>query len=394
MKEHLQARTLHHQGLLDRESFGSGPVAVQRAIEKLGYVQIDTLAVVERAHHHTLWSRIKGYHPDDLKRAVQARTVFEYWSHAASYLPMRDYRFALLQMAEARQGTLAYCPKSEPRYLSYVLDRIRSEGPLKARDFEAPTRAASSWWDWKPAKKALERLFFQGDLMIAHREGMEKVYDLTERVLPSHVDTRLPSVMDFAAYLIHQSVTAHGFTTLKQVSHLRKGAALRKALKETMQHKTEAGELIEEKTLGSGTVYRAANEGTTTIEVPRDVLRILSPFDNAIIHRDRLKVLFDFDYKLECYVPQSKRTYGYFCLPILYQNRFVGRMDCKAHRKEGLFEVITLFIEKDICNRDAFLSLLTAALVDFAEFNGCTKVMLTASIPDEWSGLGMSLSRL
>ena len=203
MHQKLRLIALQHQGLTKVRPFGRGPEATQRVLEHLGYIQIDTLAVVERAHHHTLWTRIPDYQPDYLRQLVQERSAFEYWFHAASYLPMSDYRFVLLQMSAVRRGKAAFCPKAEPKYMRHVLERIRSEGPLKARDFESAKKGSGKWWNWKPAKQALERLFFQGDLMITDRVGMEKVYDLTQRVLPDGTNTNEPSLLEFSEYLVN-----------------------------------------------------------------------------------------------------------------------------------------------------------------------------------------------
>jgi uncharacterized protein YcaQ len=231
MRKQLRRKLLESQGLIKLRPFGKGKQAAQCALEHLGYVQIDTISVVERAHHHTLWTRIPDYEADYLRMLVQERSAFEYWFHAATYLPMNNYRFALPQMAAVRRGEASFCPRTEPKYMRHVLDRIRINGPLKARDFDSAKTANMKWWNLKPTKRALERLFLQGDLMISDREGMEKVYDLTERVLPDATNTRSPSLLEFSEYLIDFSIRSNGFTTLKQITHLRPGGELRNALK-------------------------------------------------------------------------------------------------------------------------------------------------------------------
>src|SRR5688572_18156438 len=196
----LRRITLENQGLLHAAPFGKGKNAVLSALEHLGYLQIDTLSIVERAHHHTLWTRIPDYKTEHLNELVKERKVFEYWFHAASYLPMKDFRFALPQMLEVKQSETHYY-NAEPKLMQYVMDTIRAEGPKKARDFENESKKAGSWWNWKPAKVALERLFLQGDLMISERNGMQKNYDITERVLPENIDLTEPSPIEFAEYL-------------------------------------------------------------------------------------------------------------------------------------------------------------------------------------------------
>jgi len=215
MHQRLRLITLHHQGLTTMCPFGKGHEATKGVLEHLGYIQIDTLSVVERAHHHTLWTRIPDYQPDDLYQLVRERIAFEYWFHAASYLPMSDYRFVLPQMSAIKRGEISHYANVETKYMRHAIDRIRVDGPLKARNFDSPTKDNGKWWNWKPTKRALETLFMQGDLMITARDGMEKVYDLTERVLPDNTNTSEPSLLEFSEYLIKVSMTANGFTTLK-----------------------------------------------------------------------------------------------------------------------------------------------------------------------------------
>jgi len=189
----LRRIALNQQGLLKNDSFGRGKAATLRAIEHLGYVQIDTISVVERAHHHVLWSRVSNYQPKFLDRLVRQRNLFEYWYHAAAWLPMRDFRFALPRMAQTN-GERNWFKSSERKLIGHILKRVREEGPLRARDFEDTRKGKKQWWDWKPAKQALEQLFMQGELMVSGRQGFQKVYDLRERVLPDWVDTRQPTI--------------------------------------------------------------------------------------------------------------------------------------------------------------------------------------------------------
>ena len=381
MHKKLRLITLQHQGLTTVRPFGKGIQATKRAIEHLGYIQIDTLSVVERAHHHTLWTRIPDYQPDYLSALVRERSVFEYWFHAASYLPMTNFRFVLPQMLAIKRGESSYFSNVDAKHLRHVLDRIRIEGPLKTRDFKSTTSQNSKWWDWKPAKRALEKLFMQGDLMIAGRDGMEKIYDLTERVLPDTINTSTPSLLEFSEYLINMSLKANGLTTLKQLTHLRPGNSLRKALDKILHQKVEEGLLIECHIEGMPTAYTTQAVFDTKISQPIKNVRILSPFDNAIIHRDKVQQIFDFEYKLECYTPKEKRKFGYFSLPILYKDRLVGRVDCKAHRKTRCFELIQLHLESKEINIDLFTPEFTKIVNRLATFNNCSSVRISNCSP-------------
>jgi uncharacterized protein YcaQ len=381
MRKQLRLITLHHQGLTTLRPFGKGIQATKRAIEHLGYIQIDTLSIVERAHHHTLWTRIPDYQPNYISELVRERSVFEYWFHAASYLPMENFRFVLPQMSAIKRGESPYFINVDAKHIDHVLDRIRIEGPLKARDFKSTTSRHSTWWDWKPAKRALEKLFMQGDLMITRRDGMEKVYDLTERILPDTINTSEPSLLEFAEYLIEVSLKANGFTTLKLLTHLRSGNSLRKALDTILCQNIEEGSLIEYHIDGMPTVYITPKTLDKKLKKPIKNIRILSPFDNAIIHRDKLQQMFDFKYKLECYTPKEKRKFGYFSLPILYNDKLVGRVDCKAHRKIKCLELIHLHLESKEVNLDKFIPDFTKVVNRFAKFNDCHSIRLSNCSP-------------
>ncbi|MFT5812054.1 MAG: hypothetical protein ACI9KM_002827, partial [Rubritalea sp.] len=192
----LRRIALNQQGLLKADSFGRGKQATLRAIEQIGYVQIDTISVVERAHHHVLWSRVSNYKSQYLTELVAERQLFEYWSHAAAWLPMKDYRFSLPRMKQAN-GDRNWFGDCDKKLIQQVLLRVQHEGALLARDFEDTRKGKKEWWDLKPAKRALEQLFMQGELMVTRREGFQKVYDLPERIIPDWVDTTEPTLEEY-----------------------------------------------------------------------------------------------------------------------------------------------------------------------------------------------------
>ena len=367
----LRRIALNQQGLLKADSFGRGKQAILRAIEHLGYVQIDTISVVERAHHHVLWSRVSNYQPKFLDQLVKERKVFEYWFHAASWLPMRDYRFALPRMKK-QNGERDWFESCDKKLVAHILQRVREEGPLLARDFEDTRKGKKEWWDWKPAKQALEQLFMQGELMVSGRTGFQKVYDLPERVMPDWVDTRQPDVSEYAGYLIDTSLRAHGFATQKSISYLRKGKALREAIRDQLQLRIDEGSLVTVVVNDNSLVYADVDLLETRAPRSSATVRILSPFDNVVIQRERGRDVFDFDYQIECYVPGPKRQFGYFCLPVLYRDRLVGRIDCKAHRKQKNLAVKSIHIEHEIDGE--FPNAFDNAVRSFARFNRCVTV--------------------
>ena len=369
----LRRIALNQQGLLKTEFFGRGKRATLRAIEQLGYVQIDTISVVERAHHHVLWSRVPNYRPKFLDQLVKQRLVFEYWFHAAAWLPMRDYRFALPRMAKMN-GERNWFELSDRKLTDSILQRIQIEGPLRARDFADTRQVNKGWWDWKPAKQALEQLFMRGELMVSGRQGFQKVYDLPERVLPDWVDRSMPSMQDYASHLIDTTLRAHGFASLVSMTYLRKGKQLRDAVKQQLQQRLETNLLTTLDLGNNNTVYIDPELLETRAPRSSAQVRILSPFDNAVIQRQRGREIFTFDYQIECYVPAPLRQFGYFCLPVLYRDRLVGRIDCKAHRKDSSLEIRSLHIEQKV---DAnFSELLCRALRSFAAFNSCDQLLV------------------
>ncbi|MEQ8859390.1 MAG: crosslink repair DNA glycosylase YcaQ family protein [Pseudomonadales bacterium] len=380
---------LHRQGLLQRAPFGRGLAGARRAIEQLGYVQIDTISVVSRAHDHVLQARVPGYRPDMLDRLQADGHVFEYWAHAAAYLPLRDYRFARPHMDAMRARQTRWVRSRDGRLMRRVLDRVRAEGPLQTRDFEAPAgRRSSGWWDWKPAKHALEQLFMQGDLMVVGRAGFQKIYDLPERVLPAEVDTSAPSLDDYARHLIERQSAAMGFATARACVYQRQTPGLREAVADALEAERAQGRLTAVSLPTPGgreeTAYAdpAALEGRAPPAQGR--ARVLSPFDNVMIRRQLARSLFGFDYQLECYVPAARRRFGYFCLPVLYRDHFVGRVDCKAHRRERRLEIIRLTVEHpERLPRDPApaCDAIAVALAELASHNACCDLDLHQVAP-------------
>lgn len=377
----LRRLALSAQGLTQTQPFGRGLAGARKAIQHIGYVQIDTISVIERAHHHVLYSRVPGCKPAMVNRMLRERDIFEYWSHAAAFLPISDYRFSLPYKHAIKNGQTHWFIKPDQKLMTELLARIRSEGPLRSRDLEAGAAKSDGWWDWKPAKKALEQLYMQGDLMVSDREGFQKAYDLTERVLPSNVDTTMPTIEEFAAHLVDQQLRCHGLVSLKGLTYLRRNPLLRQAVKSLVDERLSQQRLEALRVPGGETYYIESCAFERRLPPSRKRIRILSPFDNSVIQRDRLKTLFRYDYQIECYVPEAKRQYGYFCLPLLYGDQFIGRMDCKAHRKTGVLEIKSLYLEVHDIDQDLIIIAFTDAVKDFLDFQQCSSVSLTKVYP-------------
>lgn len=374
----------------------SRSVTPKDIVSHLGYVQIDTIAAVERAHHHVLWTRCPGYQSGDLHRLqAEERAVFEYWGHAMSYLSMADYRYFLPRMDNfhnPRSPWAVYQLGKAAHLLAPVLERIRQEGPLGAADFESDRKKGGTWWDWKPAKVALELLFWRGDLMISERRNFQKIYDLTERVLPREIDTRFPEPEEVGRFLAVGALRSLGVATEREVLRFMQPATTRdsdwlavgKAVVAQALHALVEGGKAEAVHLEGtkGPIHYTLTGPDGKEESPPEArpLHILSPFDNLVIQRERTKRLFDFDYMLECYVPEPKRRWGYFVLPLLWGETFVGRLDAKADRRTQTLEVRSLYVETDPVP-DGLIPALAHSLWRYARFNGCEAVRVWAITP-------------
>lgn len=369
---------LHSQKLPPKRSPGAAHVATLSVIEHLGYIQIDTISVIERAHHHTLWSRNPRYDSSQLDQLVVDKKVFEYWSHAAAYLPMRDYRFSLRRKRALATGEKEHWYERDDQMIQFVLDRITAEGPLMARDFEHDGNSKGGWRA-KPAKQALEYLFMQGDLMVPGRANFHKVYDLTERVLPVGLNTTPPTTSEYARHLITRYLSAHGLGTASEIAYLVDGA--KPLVTATLAEMVSSGELLA--ITVADTLYHALPASLELLGKPlaRSKLKILSPFDNLVIQRKRVKALFGFDYLIECYVPKAKRKYGYFSLPVLWDGQLVARMDCKVDRKESLLHINHFALEPGLVKTDAFYIALRNELPAFLKFNRCNKIQIHRTSP-------------
>jgi hypothetical protein len=312
-------------------------------------------------------ARLPGYRTEWLERAP----VFEYWAHAAAYLPWRDFRYTLARKRRIRERGHDWFQVDE-ELASQVLERIRAEGPLMARDFEAPKRTAG-WWDWKPAKRALEYLFMAGDLMVTRR-GFQKVFDLTERVLPPETDLRVPTPVEQAQWYVERALDAWGLVARDEIGYQRREHT--DEIDAALADGEEAGALVRVAVEGiDKTPYwtRTADlSGLDALPRTKRELRILSPFDPFVIHRRRINRLFGFDFAIECYLPPAKRSFGYFALPLLEGDAFVGLLDAKVDRAAGTLLVQNLRYDGPTQRRAGFDAVLAKALREFAEFNSAT----------------------
>jgi uncharacterized protein YcaQ len=329
---------LHAQRLDTSAPFGEGPEATQAAVEHLGYVQIDTINVIERCHHHILWTRIPNYRRDDLRRAQSIdRTAFEYWTHALSYVPTKDYRFFVPEMKRRRGATGGWFGQVRREDIRRVVSRIRKEGPLTIRDIDDDVLVEKEhlWASRKPSKRALQLAFYGGALTISARSGMLKTYELTERHFGWERDPKPASERQVAEYLLDRALRSQGIVSLDSVCYL--DAKRKPAIRQLVESRVRRRRLVPVAIEGAERVeHWAVPETLDALSADAgEQVHILSPFDPLIIQRKRLRLFFEYEHRFEAYVPKEKRVLGYFALPVLIGDRIVAAIDLKADRQRG-----------------------------------------------------------
>ncbi|WMT92467.1 DNA glycosylase AlkZ-like family protein [Pelagibacterium sp. H642] len=320
------------------EPFGAGPEAVQAAIAHLGYVQIDTINVIERCHHHILYSRIAAYRRSDLAHLQSTeKSVFEYWTHALSYVPTADMPFFIPAMKAYRENPSAWFGSVTKAEVSAMTRRLKINGPLTIRDIDDDELVDKThpWASRKPSKRVLQLMFYQGLVAIAAREGMVKTYDLMARHFGWEKPPRPATERQRTAYLLDRALRSQGVVSLDSVCHLN--APAKAAVRELIEARVKRRLLKPVTIAGAEKVQHWAPPEVLDrpAVAPANRVHILSPFDPLIIQRKRLKLFFGYDHVFEAYVPAAKRRYGYFALPVLVDDRVVAAIDLKTDRQNG-----------------------------------------------------------
>jgi len=363
----------------------AGKADVLAAIRRMGALQIDTIHVIARSHLLVLWSRLGAFEPAWLDELLAEGALFEYWSHAACFLPIEAFRLYRPEMLKWRERSEAEgWLKEHAGVAERVRERLLREGPVRAADFERTEGRAGEWWDRKPEKNALEELYNTGQVMIARRERFQRIYDLQERVLPGWSDAELPISEEVERAHALSTVRALGVAPARWVpDYFRR---YKRGMTARLEGLADEGSLLRVRVpeLGPDPWYvhsehrelaRAAAAGTLHSEVTT----LLSPFDPVVWHRERASELFGFDYRIEVYTPAPKRKYGYFTLPILHRGALVGRLCPKAHRREGVFEVRQLHLEPGVEITDALAEDLAGALRACAAWHETPEVVIRQS---------------
>jgi uncharacterized protein YcaQ len=346
------------QGLLNDPDRRSGRAALLKVIEQIGYVQVDSINVVDRAHHLILASRLDSYRHQHYSHLLERdRSLFEHWTHAASAIPTQWFRHWKLRFDPERARDFnsrwwrhllwwrQMVGADAERVIGHVRDRISREGPLRSQDFEHERDTPGAWWNWKPQKAALEFLWATGELMITGRDGFKKIYDLTERVLPEHHRLSQPAPEEHIEWACSTALDRMSFATSKELAGFWNAVTQAQA-EAWAKAAAKTGRIIQVVVPNKGAGKQKPSWAPADWERrlarlpdPPDRMRLLCPFDPVVRDRGRLAHLFGFDYIFEVFLPAPKRQYGYYVLPILEGDRFVGRVDPKFHRDEGILEL-------------------------------------------------------
>lgn len=371
------------QGLHQHETLPATKADVRQIIRQMHVLQIDTIHVVARSPYLVLWSRLGDYDPRWLDDLLAEGALFEYWSHAACFLPIEDYplyRRFMLNRSTWNEKNWSRWMNDHADLIDRLLAHIRENGPVRSSDFERTDGVKGNWWNWKDEKTALEGLWLRGDLMIAKRHNFQRVYDLRERVLPDWDDTVVPEMDTIHELFVLNTVKALGVTKAAWVADYFR--MYKKDAQTALDRLVQGGDLQTVQVEGwdvPGYFHadqESAIEAAADGQIPVSKTTLLSPFDPLVWDRGRALDLFGFDYKIEVYTPAPRRKYGYFTLPILYNNRLIGRLDPKAHRKEGIFEVKALHLEPGVIVDDALVAELKATLQACAEWHKTPQVVV------------------
>ncbi len=393
----LRAVALQTQHLHTANGSESTPTPdnIYQVVNQVGCVQIDTLHMVRRSHYLVPWSRVGSYEPADFDALIfgPERRLFEGWEHAATIIPLAEYRYQMPHQRNLREHPTNWYNRwlndqVQKDFVPQVLERIRREGALKVSNFERGDHPAGAWWNWRPAKVALEFLYAYGDLMIADRVKFQRAYNLTERVLPKWVDTTEPTTEERDRFWVERGAKALGvglprhagdYTWMKVTKSRPIAQALVKdGLLLPVTGKLENGN-TEELLIHRDNLPLLQQAADGALRAERTTF--LSPFDSLFWAARRDEMFWGFHQSLECYVPASKRVYGYFCLPILHKDRLVGRFDPKLERKTGTLILRALYLEPGVKAGEELVKDVAVAMRDFMKFHEAKELVIERSEP-------------
>lgn len=389
-EQHLTLRAARHlhlaaQGLLNRPRRQAKAHDILRTIQQMSLLQIDTINVVARSPYLVLFSRLGAYPSTWLDEALSRGELMEYWAHEACFLPRSDFPLVRHRMLAPHKMGWKYHQSwmnEHAQDIAALKSHIAENGPVRSADFSHPRKGESGWWAWKPHKRHLEGLFTAGEVMVVARRHFQRVYDLTERVMP-HWNDATDALTQPAAerLMLENSARSLGiFRPQWLADYYRLRQPDLNALLAQWQDEQQIV-AVDVDTLGKMWVHSSLlPELARAVEGKLNATHsaVLSPFDPVVWDRKRAEQLFDFSYRLECYTPAPKRQYGYFVLPLLHRGEIVGRMDSKMHRSRGVLEIFALYLQDGVRVSQQLERGLKLAINDFARWQGATRVELGA----------------
>jgi uncharacterized protein YcaQ len=375
---------MDRHALTDPPTGGAKGSDLYALIHRLGFVQLDSISTVARAHDMILYSRRPSYRVNNLKRLYENdRALFEHWTHDAAVIPMEFYphwRLRFRRDAETLKARWRNWRRDgfEERFHT-VLQHVRDHGPVSSSDVGTDEKKGSGgWWDWHPSKTALEYLWRSGALTVVGRDGFQKRYDLTERVIEIGLQND-PDPDVTVDWLCNAALDRLGFATSGELAAFWATATTAEA-KDWCVRNLEEGAIIPLDVISDDGRPRRCfarpdiQDLASSIAPPPGRVRILSPFDPALRDRNRAQRLFGFHYRIEVFVPAAKRIYGYYVFPVLEGDRLIGRIDMKAHRESGRLAIAAFWPERGVRWLDARARRLSSELERVARFAGLTDV--------------------
>ncbi|NHJ86059.1 MAG: winged helix-turn-helix domain-containing protein [Asgard group archaeon] len=392
-KEEAQKFILSHQLLQPKNS----PKNIDAIFNQIHNVQIDTISVVARSHDIILFNRLPNYNEKDIWKAQKEKKVFEFWSHKMCFVPMHSFPFYAWKMDHNIKYPQTFMRTWRTEYKSVIentLKHVKKNGPTKSTDFQRKDdRKREGWWDWKEEKIALEYLLMIGKVLISHRSGFQKYYDLTENVLPNNInqepitDKVLPEEL---VKLTFNSIGLGSIEDLKLYLGLEPAKFLWKGNRRKITEYLDS--CVEEKLLEKVQIENASYDYYIPEKLTSEVLKndvnfdsnpvlLINPFDNLMRDRHYLLDIWGFNYLFEAYVPEAKRQFGYFMLPIIDGQKIIGQLDPKVHRSDKILEIKSLFIVDNYKPTDDALERFKQGITKFAEFHACEKIIFNKITP-------------
>jgi len=391
MTRPLLSNTLARRLFLHRHALGTTPSGTGKGadlaglIDRFGFIQVDSIRTVARAHDLILFSRRSNYRPPALKRLLEKdRALFEHWTHDASIIPAHlfphwQHRFDR-DSERLRQGWKRWFRDGYEAQFDTILTRIQTSGPVTCSDVgQNEARGKGGWWDWHPSKTALEWLWRTGVLSISGRDNFQKIYDLTERVIPAPHRSPAPERAAHIDWACTAALDRLGFATATELAALWAAIPIPTA-RDWCAHALKSGRIIEvdieaaDGSLRPSFAWPDVVQSAEYLPPAPPRIRILSPFDPALRDRARAERLFGFFYRIEVFVPQAKRQYGYYVFPVLEGERIIGRIDTKAFRDEATLRVQGVWPEAGVTMGKGRIARLDDALQRLARFAGCDRV--------------------